>query len=96
MIPRKPIPRLERFKSYCTQQGIKLLYDDLQFIDEQLVNIYPGDHKRVLMNYIKKWYEGIGDTEKSLQAMNLGRKSANSWLVNYVRSQGKEKQQFLD
>lgn len=73
--------RLNSFKSYCENKNIKLLKDDILFIDRMLTNVHRDDFKAVLTAYAEKWLHGMGCVEKSSLSQNLGRKIANSWLI---------------
>lgn len=68
------------FETYCARVGIKLLRDDLRFIQEQLRRIPSDRHRAVMSGFTKEWLRELQIDENSPQAQNLGRRAANSWL----------------
>ncbi len=83
--------RLNSFKTYCENKNIKLLKDDVLFIDRMLTNIHRDDFKAVLIDYAEKWLEGMGGGEKTALSQNLGRKIANSWLIERCAYEKRQK-----
>jgi len=80
LIPPKFIP-------YCESRGIKLLKDDIRFIEKQLLK-YPCElHRSILSDYLFEFELGSGfDENESLALrMNRGRFRANTWLMHFDR-----------
>lgn len=80
----RPLARLESFRAYCKKQNINLLKDDLNFINRMLLEIDSDDFKAILMRYIEKWLSCMGDSDKNAHSVNLARKTANLWLLEYT------------
>lgn len=73
-----------RFIPYCKRNDIDLMRDDIKFLEKQLMKIAPDLHRHVLKRYSEEWLRDYQKQEKSSQKQNLGRKSANLWLIGYV------------
>lgn len=82
----KATPRLISFKVHCEKKGMRLLNDDLQFIDRMLDKIDSAHFKPVLERYVEKWCDTLTQYENVQQAMNLARRTANLWLMECADS----------
>lgn len=68
------------FKPYCERNGVKLLRDDMKYIETQLIKVPENAQRKVMNEYLKKWQEGIAKSKNSLLGQNFGRRMANLWL----------------
>lgn len=74
-----------RFIPYCENRGIKLLPDDIKFIEKQLRR-YPSErHRRILSDYLREFE--LGSTVEGTETLkgNRGRFRANTWLRTLER-----------
>ncbi len=67
-------------KPFLESKGIKILKDDLRFIEDQLSKIPQKAHKEILRNYTKIWLHEVKNNENALQSQNLARRIANKYL----------------
>lgn len=79
------------FKPYCQRIGLKLLKDDMKFLEKILSHVPYNEHKRLLTQYSVIWCDAMAECKKPLSAMNLGRKAANIYLREYVNDKRKSK-----
>lgn len=63
------------FKAYCDRAGIKLLRDDLMFIERVLGGIPISRQRKVMYEYTKIWL--------SAETEGDGRRSANTFLREF-------------
>lgn len=70
----------ETFKPYAATKGVRLLKDDILFIEKHIANMPQSCHKRVLRAYLQAWLNGEGEATNVANKENLGRKSANLFL----------------
>lgn len=70
------------FREYCSSHGIHLLRDDVTFIRSKLANFDYDERKTILRHYVEVWCDAMEDTSNAAQAMNLGRRAANLWLIS--------------
>lgn len=66
----------DSFKAYCQRMGIKLLRDDIRYIENRLAKIPHDEHRRVMKEYTRIWIEqlSLGNGESK------GRCEANLYL----------------
>lgn len=68
------------FNEYAEQRGMKLMREDVRFI-QRLIFGMEKDHRRaVLTEYANIWISTRDATERSVAAQNSGRFAANVWL----------------
>lgn len=72
------------FEPEAKAKGLHLLKDDLAFIDRVIAKVPYNERKRVLNDYILKWYECLGEGKNVSYSQNLGRKRANLYLLGVV------------
>lgn len=84
-------PRLRSFKIDCNNKGIDINYDDLRFIDLNLMKFHSSEYKGILSDYLLKWAEGMDGDKKAILKQNLGRFLANSWLRELSLEKNKKK-----
>jgi len=70
------------FEEHCKQNNIQLLRDDIQYIKRMLQRIAPNARKRVMRGYLDEWVLGRDQCENAIQAQNMGRRRANTYLRN--------------
>lgn len=76
--------RLSSFITHAQTRGVKLMRDDIVFIDRMLNGIPKNDFKQVLTRYLEEWIAGLG---KDTKMQGRGRRRANLWLLE--RANGK-------
>ena len=69
-------------KPYFDQKGIKLLRDDMLFIEKCLSNIPQERHRFVMRDYLAIWNTTIADKENSSCMALNPRYEANTYLRN--------------
>ncbi len=79
------------FEPYCQRIGLKLLKDDMKFIEKILSHMPYNEHKRLLTQYTVIWRDSMAECKNSRSAMNLGRRTANNYLRDYVNAKRKSK-----
>ncbi len=72
------------FKLYAAKQGIKLLRDDLKFIERTICNLPEYIQREACRKYIESWRIGMESIAPKNQ--NSGRYNANQNLRSYVKS----------
>jgi hypothetical protein len=70
------------FLPSCKRHGIKLMPDDMRFITKQLKNIPKDRHRIILRKYREIWLEAMKRPCYFSNPMNIGRKAANSYLLD--------------
>jgi hypothetical protein len=65
--------------------GIKLLDKDIEFIDGVLDAIPYDKRHDVLQHYIDIWLRMMGECENPVAAENFGRRSANLYLLEFLK-----------
>jgi hypothetical protein len=65
------------FRLYCERKDIKILRDDMRYIERRLENIPRDDHRRVMRDYVRVWLRA----KENGQGDNEGRKQANEFLM---------------
>jgi hypothetical protein len=65
------------FKMYCEQKKIKILRDDMRFIEKCLLKIPNNEHRRIMRDYVRIWLKA----KESGFSDNYGRKMANEYLL---------------
>ncbi len=68
------------FIEHCKSLGIELLREDVMFIRERLKRIPKSSHRTVLTRYCELWCRIMRECDSDVCGMNLGRRSANSFL----------------
>jgi hypothetical protein len=68
---------------YFETQGIKLLKDDLKFIEKCLQKIPENFHRKVMRDYLRHWNGDVAIERKNSIQDNLGRFRANSYLRDF-------------
>ena len=63
------------------RKGIKLMKDDLTFIKKHLPSLPYNLRKSILRRYIEIWHQTMAECESEILGMNLGRRSANMYLL---------------
>lgn len=69
-------------KPYFDHKGIKLLRDDMLFIEKCLENIPTDRHRFVMRDYLAIWNTTITDKENGLESALNPRYEANVYLGN--------------
>jgi hypothetical protein len=69
-------------KPYFEKQGIKLLRDDMLFIEKCLSNIPQNRHRIVMRDYLAIWNTNIADKESDVKTGLNPRYEANMYLRN--------------
>lgn len=64
------------FRMYCDRKNLKVLRDDMRFIERKLMSIPVDDHRRVMREYVRIWIRELELTDNQ----NLARKKANEYL----------------
>jgi hypothetical protein len=65
------------FRLYCERKKIKILRDDMRYIENRLLYIPKDEHRRVMRDYVRIWIKAIEDGFSD----NDGRKMANEYLL---------------
>lgn len=74
-------------KPYFESQGIKLLKDDLLFIERCLGNIPPERHREVIKSYFVLWGAKVSPKENVEPSTFCARYEANTFLRNLCEPQ---------
>jgi hypothetical protein len=69
-----------KFIPYCESQGIKILPDDIRFIEKQLRRWPSERHRSILSDYLKEFELGSRVDGSDAVRCNRGRFVANCWL----------------
>ena len=69
------------FMQSAERKGLKLMKDDLTFIKKHLPYLPYNLRKSVLRRYLEIWHQTMAECESELLGMNLGRRSANIYLL---------------
>lgn len=78
---------LMSFKAHCDGLGLELLREDWLFIREQIARVPVQYQKQVLGKYARLWAQMLGELGDVVQAQNVGRRTANGWLLDVVSKQ---------
>ena len=73
-----------RFQDHCKQNNIDLLPDDIKHIRKCLAKIPHHQQKEILHKYVEIYQRIMAECECPLSGQNLGRKSANLYLLGAV------------
>jgi hypothetical protein len=66
---------------YCKQNKINLLPDDIKHIRKCISHLSANERRQVLRRYVIIWQQMLGECENAAQAENLGRRSANLFIL---------------
>ncbi len=69
-------------RPYFEKKGIKLLKDDMVFIEKWLANIPPYAQRFVMRDYLMMWLSVEQEKEKSSPIAVNGRFKANNYLMD--------------
>lgn len=69
-------------KPYFMQRGIKLLRDDMLFIERCLENIPQNRHRFVMRDYLSLWNTKVAEKENAPSVHINARFEANTYLRN--------------
>jgi len=64
------------FRLYCDRKNIKILRDDMRFIERRLFEIPEDDRRRVMREYVRIWIDELEHHKNQ----NAARKKANEYL----------------
>jgi hypothetical protein len=69
-------------KPYFETQGIKLLRDDMAFIEKCLSRIPQERHRLIMRNYLAVWNTSVAEKENASSERVNARFEANTYLRN--------------
>jgi hypothetical protein len=69
-----------KFMEYTERRGIKLLKDDIKFLEKCLRKTPSALHRDALLNYVREFELGMGVCKNNVAKMNSGRFRANTWM----------------
>lgn len=64
------------FRLYCDRKNIKLLRDDMRFIERRLMAIHSDEHRRIMREYVRIWIRELELNDNQ----NAARRKANEYL----------------
>ncbi len=73
------------FFTYCKENDIFLLKDDISFINLMLKFIKSEDRKSVMHSYVEIWLQAMNETDIVYKKQNIGRRAANNFLREYKK-----------
>lgn len=68
------------FNEYAEQLGMKLMREDIKFIQRLVFGMEKAYRREVLTKYAAIWCKARDEEERSVAAQNSGRFAANVWL----------------
>jgi hypothetical protein len=68
------------FTEYATQNGLKLLRDDINFIKRMTKGLIAVNRKSILIKYVEIWVDAMNNEQSFIKKQGKGRLAANVWL----------------